>query len=241
MPKFNGDIVFIDTSGQIYPTQGDLTLRANFNGDGHVVIGSGISLRPEVDCDASDAMDLGQDGLRWKTLFACSGNFLERLTVNSSGIQLRGEGVDSINGFLGVVTITSPDGSILVGDGPQAIELSGLFTAASGALLEQHSDDLITLSGLIGSGGGGSVSGFAAHTFIASDSTGNSVESLNLMESDETNGPGLTLLKTTRFQDVAVDFLHDGALEGGDWTLELQKYVDGSGYITQSTFTVATE
>lgn len=116
--KFNSDVVFIDTSGQVRTITGDLTLRANPDGDGHIIVGSGVSLRPEVDCDALDAMDLGQDGLRWKTLFVCSGNFLERPTVNGSGVLLQGEtvpasvaaGVDSINGLSGIVNIVGVSG-----------------------------------------------------------------------------------------------------------------------------------
>lgn len=53
----------------------------------------------------------------------------------------------SINGLSGVVLLTSPDNTILIGDNGQAIELSGLFTQASGALLQQHSADLLGLSG----------------------------------------------------------------------------------------------
>ena len=57
-------------------------------------------------------------------------------------------GQTSINGLSGQLQLTSPDGSILVGDGDQAIELSGLFTQASGAVLQQKCDDIDTLSGL---------------------------------------------------------------------------------------------
>lgn len=91
MARFNTDVVFIDASGQVRTLIGDLTLRANPNGDGHIIAGSGISLRPEVNCDALDAMDLGQEELRWNTLFACGGNFLNRPTVNGSGVVLQGE------------------------------------------------------------------------------------------------------------------------------------------------------
>lgn len=154
MAKFNSDVVFIDLSGQVRVIHGDLTLRANPDGDGHVIVGSGISLRPEVDCDAVDAMDLGQDGLRWKTLFSCSGNFLERPTVNGSGVLLQGEaaagggvaaGVDTINGISGVVTLASVNDAITITTNGQTIEFSGIFTQASGSLLENIAD-------LVGSG-----------------------------------------------------------------------------------------
>lgn len=133
MAKFNTDVVFIDGSGQVRVLNGDLTLRANPNGDGHIIVGSGISLRPDVNCDASDAIDLGQADLRWKTLFACSGNFLDRPTVNGSGVLLQGEaaaggGVDSIKSLTGDVDLDSPDESVNIQTNGQNIE----FTAPSG-------------------------------------------------------------------------------------------------------------
>tara|TARA_R110002094_G_scaffold201798_2_gene173202 strand:+ start:6154 stop:6807 length:654 start_codon:yes stop_codon:yes gene_type:complete len=67
----------------------------------------------------------------------------------TSGLVLADPGHTSINGLSGILTLTSPNGSILIGDGPQAIELSGLFTTTSGALVQQHSADLLILSGLI--------------------------------------------------------------------------------------------
>jgi len=129
-----------------------LTLRANEAGGGHIVIGSGVSLRPEVDCTALDAIDLGQEELRWKTLYSCSGNFLDRPSVNGSGVLLQGEaaggggGVTSIEGLAGVVDLDSPDDSITINVSSQIIELtttaacaSGFFTPASGTqFVVQH-------------------------------------------------------------------------------------------------------
>jgi len=148
MARINGDIIFIDGSGQVRALFGDLTLRANESGGGHIIVGSGISLRPENNCNASDAIDLGQLDHRWKTLFACSGNFLDRPTVNGSGVLLQGEaggaaaGVDSIEGLTGVVDLDSPDGTVLINVNGQIIELtvtnpttacaSGTFTPTSG-------------------------------------------------------------------------------------------------------------
>lgn len=153
MAKFNSDVVFIDMSGQVRVIHGDLTLRANPDGDGHIIVGSGISLRPEVNCDAADAIDLGQAIHRWKTLFACSGNFLDRPTVNGSGVLLQGDtvpasvaaGVDTLNGLSGVVTLTSVNDAITIIENDQTIEFSGIFTQASGSLLENVAD-------LVGSG-----------------------------------------------------------------------------------------
>jgi len=88
------------------------------------------------------------------TLFTyASGQLVDQNTQDiltiSGLIGTTDAGQTSINGLSGVVSITSPNGSVLIGDNGQSIELSGLFTAASGAVLEQKCDDLITLSGLV--------------------------------------------------------------------------------------------
>jgi len=98
MPKFNGDVIFIDGSGQVRAVHGDLTLRANEAGGGHIIVGSGDTLRPEADCNSSEPIDLGLDFLRWNTLYACSGNFLQRPTVNGSGVLLQGEAAEGGDG-----------------------------------------------------------------------------------------------------------------------------------------------
>ena len=82
MARFNTDVVFIDGSGQVRSRLGDLTLRANDDGTGHIIVGSGISLRPDVDYE----IDLGQSFLRWRTLHAGSGNFSDGATI--SGIPV---------------------------------------------------------------------------------------------------------------------------------------------------------
>jgi hypothetical protein len=112
LARFNTDVVFVDGSGQVRAVHGDLTLRANEAGGGHVVVGSGISLRPENDCDASDAIDLGQVDHRWNTVFACSGNFLDRPTVNGSGVLLQGEATGSATSgsFCKTLTFSALDG-----------------------------------------------------------------------------------------------------------------------------------
>lgn len=99
---------------------------------------------------------IGQDGqaIELSGLFtATSGALLEQkcndIDTLSGLIGIGDAGQTSINGLSGVVEITSPDGSILIGDSPQSIELSGLFTASSGAVLEQKCRDIDTLSGLI--------------------------------------------------------------------------------------------
>ena len=69
MVKFNSDVVFLDTSGQVRCEDGCLTLRGDDSGLADIIVGSGKSLRPETDCN----IDLGLDYLRWRILHACSG------------------------------------------------------------------------------------------------------------------------------------------------------------------------
>ena len=111
------------------------------------------------------------------TLFTyASGQLVDQNTqdiLTVSGLLGGGDsGQTSVNGLSGTLVLTSPDGSILIGDGPQAIQLSGLFTQASGAVLQQHSEDLLTLSGLIPGGAGGngqtSINGLSGVTFLTS-------------------------------------------------------------------------
>jgi hypothetical protein len=87
MIQFNSDIIFLDSSGEVRSTMGDLTLRADETGTRDIIV-SGGSLRPESDCVSSEPVDLGRDFLRWNTLYACSGNFKDGLTVN--GISVSG-------------------------------------------------------------------------------------------------------------------------------------------------------
>ena len=150
MVRYNGDIVFIDTSGQVRSRFGGLTLRGDDTGLADVIVGSGASLRPETDCQGPLPIDLGRDYLRWNTLYACSGNFLERPTVNGSGVLLQGEaaagggGVTELNDLTGDIDIVSVNDAVDVSENGQNIELSGMFTSASGQLLDQ----LVAQSGL---------------------------------------------------------------------------------------------
>ena len=70
MPQFNGDVIFLDGSGQVRATNGSLTLRGDDTGTKSVIIGSGMSLRPEKDV----GIDLGRPDLRWHRLH--TGDFL---------------------------------------------------------------------------------------------------------------------------------------------------------------------
>tara|TARA_R110002096_G_scaffold108964_2_gene238497 strand:+ start:7087 stop:7977 length:891 start_codon:yes stop_codon:yes gene_type:complete len=154
-PQYNSPLQFPQESGVVEALQNDLTLRASTSGD---VVISPNALRPEVDV----AQDLGTNNLRWHTLHlgnlaATSGTFGVRPTISGIGFATLADIIDTqitLNGLSGAISITSPDNTILIGDGPQAIELSGLFTPASGAVLEQKCADIDTLSGLILSDGG---------------------------------------------------------------------------------------
>ena len=87
MTKFNSDVVFVDGSGQVRSSNGDLTLRAEDVEMNDIIVGDGRSLRPEINL----ATDLGLDYLRWNTLYASGGNFTTRPVVNGSGVLLQGE------------------------------------------------------------------------------------------------------------------------------------------------------
>tara|TARA_R110002096_G_scaffold108964_2_gene238495 strand:+ start:3801 stop:5768 length:1968 start_codon:yes stop_codon:yes gene_type:complete len=99
----------------------------------------------------------------------------------------------SLDGLSGVLLLDSPDGTILIGQDGQTIELSGLFTQASGAVLEQHTTDLVTLSGLIGAGGGGggtSINGISGTINLVSpdESVGIAVNGQNIELTVDTSG-----------------------------------------------------
>ena len=72
-PQYNAPLEFPQESGIVHALQNDLTLRASTSGD--VILGPNAA-RPEVDL----TQDLGVDFLRWRSLFASSGN-LQALTV----------------------------------------------------------------------------------------------------------------------------------------------------------------
>lgn len=72
-----------------------------------------------------------------------------------SGLAPVTGGVSLLEGLSGIIDLDSPNGSINISTVGQVINLNAIFTPASGALLQQHSADLLTLSGLINQGGGG--------------------------------------------------------------------------------------
>jgi len=88
--EFNSPIDFFSPSGQLIAPQGDLIFAPS-----NEVIVSGVGLRPSLDL----IQGLGDAARRWNTLFAGSGNFLDRPTVNNSGILLQGEATASTSRF----------------------------------------------------------------------------------------------------------------------------------------------
>ena len=136
-PEFNSNLRFPHGSGVVEALQNDLTLKASSSG--HVLVAFPAAMRPEVDI----SQDLGRPDLRWRNLHVSGINDIPIAQFVSIDTQT------TINGLSGAVTLDSPDGTILIGDNGQSIELSGLFTQASGAVLQQKCADIDTLSGLI--------------------------------------------------------------------------------------------
>ena len=65
MVNFNGDVVFVDTSGQIRSSTGDITIRADNTGLRSIIVGSGSALRP----DRTLGMNLGTSYAEWNRLY----------------------------------------------------------------------------------------------------------------------------------------------------------------------------
>jgi hypothetical protein len=87
MINFNGDVVFIESSGQVRAQSGDLTLRADSTNLRDIIVGSGRSLRPDTDI----AIDLGLPYLRWNAAHINSGIFNTiRAPVSGTHINIVG-------------------------------------------------------------------------------------------------------------------------------------------------------
>tara|TARA_R110002126_G_C10490983_1_gene504795 strand:+ start:34584 stop:36281 length:1698 start_codon:yes stop_codon:yes gene_type:complete len=155
----NLNAIFTPASGAVLEQKcRDITILSGLIGTGG---GGGVASINNISgivtlTSTNNGLEIGVNGqsIEFTTLFTyASGQLVDQNTqdiLTVSGLLGGGDaGQTSINGLSGVVSITSPNGSILVGDGPQAIQLSGLFTMASGALVQQHSADLLALSGLI--------------------------------------------------------------------------------------------
>lgn len=87
MTRFNSDVIFIDTSGQVVARSGDLTLRTLGGELADLIAGTSGALRPEQ----ASLVDLGRDFLPWKHLYADGGSFATRPTAGGSGVLLQGE------------------------------------------------------------------------------------------------------------------------------------------------------
>jgi len=136
-PEFNSNLRFPHGSGVVEALQNDLTLKASSSG--HVLVAFPAAMRPEVDI----SQDLGRPDLRWRNLHVSGINDIPIAQFVSIDTQT------SINGLSGAITLTSPNNSIFIGDNGQSIELSGIFTAASGAVLQQKCEDIVSVSGTV--------------------------------------------------------------------------------------------
>ena len=68
---------------------------------------------------------------------------------SGSSIVTTTAGVQSLESLSGIIDLDSPNRSIVITTSGQVIQLNAIFTPASGALLQQHSSDLLTLSGVM--------------------------------------------------------------------------------------------
>tara|TARA_R110002094_G_scaffold201798_2_gene173201 strand:+ start:3731 stop:6115 length:2385 start_codon:yes stop_codon:yes gene_type:complete len=108
----------------------------------------------------NNGLEIGVNGqsIEFTPLFTyTSGQIIDQHSqdlLHLSGLILPDSGQTSINGLSGVVAVTSPDGSVLIGDSTQTLELSGLFTTISGALLQQKCADIASISGVAYSNSG---------------------------------------------------------------------------------------
>ncbi|MHA2063076.1 MAG: hypothetical protein ACXABY_01725 [Candidatus Thorarchaeota archaeon] len=149
-PAATGDVTIIACiESGLAPITGGVTLLEGL---------SGI-----IDLDSPNgSIDISTSGqvINLNAIFtAASGALLEQKCRDIdilSGLLGAPGGVTSVEGVSGAIDLDSSDDSILISTSGQTIFLNGLFTAASGAVLEQKCEDIITLSGLIGTGGGGS-------------------------------------------------------------------------------------
>ena len=173
----------VDLSGLIMGDGGQTSV----NGLSGIISISGVNL---------EVTTSGQTILVSGIMNAASGAIIEqkcRDIDTLSGLILADGGQTSIDGLSGVLLLDSPDGTILIGQDGQTIELSGLFTQASGAVLEQHTTDLVTLSGLIGAGGGGggtSINGISGVVTLTSpdESVGIAVNGQSIELTVDTSG-----------------------------------------------------
>lgn len=98
-----------------------------------------------IDLDSpNSSINIGVAGqtINLEAIFTwASGQLLESLVI--------GSGVRSINGISGIVDLVSENNGLTVTNDGQVIRLTSLFTGASGSIIDQKCEDILTLSGLI--------------------------------------------------------------------------------------------
>ena len=245
MVQFGGDILFPGWSGLIESLQNSITLRATPSGN--IIIGIENDLLPETDL----TQDLGREDLRWEILWAGSGNFLSRPTVNGVNVALTTElaGQTSINGLSGALALISPDLSInIANSGTAGIEITVPGSGApSGAsyLLREYNDNghlttariLSATSGIIlDDQGARSTSGLVVKLDFENEPTPNQVLTWNgfrLEWADDQSGGGgggsgtvnKSALNFT--QSSGLEFVMYHGLNTEDWTWSMWRSVTG--------------
>lgn len=101
MIQINGDLIFLDGSGQVVASNGHLTLRADSTNTKSIIVGSGESFRPDKDV----AMDLGRPDLRWHKMYA------GHITAQSGALG------NTSNGFTFANNLFTFNDTVLVVDG----------------------------------------------------------------------------------------------------------------------------
>src|SRR5688572_14669599 len=133
MPNFNGDVVFVDTSGQVRAQSGDLTLRADSTNTRAIIVGSGSTLRPDRDY----SIDLGLPFLRWNNAHITSGVF------NTIGAPTSGT-------FISVAASLVPNRTNIYALGTGSARWANIF-ATSGNILNVVANDINTSTFTAGS------------------------------------------------------------------------------------------
>ncbi len=128
---------------------------------GGVLILEGLSGIIDLD-SPNGSIDISTSGqvINLNAIFTpASGALLEQKCsdiVTLSGLISSAASGTTINGLSGQLQLVSPNDGIVISESGQTIFISGLFTSASGAIIDQKCEDILTLSGLIGTGAGGS-------------------------------------------------------------------------------------
>ena len=239
MVQFGGNISFPGWSGLIESLQNSITLRATASGN--IIIGVENDLLPETDL----LQDLGRTDLRWENIWAASGTFLNRPTVNGVNVALATElaGQTSVEGLSGVIDLDSPDLSINIQTNGQTIEVTTPTSGApSGAsyILAGYNDNghlvdariLTATSGIrVTDQGARSTSGLVITFDADNEPTVNQVlkwNGSNLTWSDDTGGTGSVSKYSENFTTTSgLEFVMRHGLNTTDWTWSMWRTIDG--------------